>query len=89
MAEARLSQHFDGITRAEVPVPCEYPSVDIAWQRMRDGRPPFALAYGRMPADQKLEVETRVRELFRGYAGEDGRVKYVREAAIIRGVKRA
>jgi SAM-dependent methyltransferase len=89
MAEARLSQHFDGITRVEVPVPCEYPSVDIAWQRMRDGRPPFALAYGRMPADQKLEVEARVRELFRGYAGEDGRVKYVREAAITRGVKRA
>ena len=89
MAEARLSQHFDGITRTEVRVPCEYPSVDFAWQRMRDGRPPFKLAYGRMSTDQKLEIETRVRDLFRSYAGEDGRVKYVREAAIIRGVKRA
>jgi SAM-dependent methyltransferase len=89
MAEARLSQHFDGITRTAVQVPCDYPSVDFAWQRMRDGRPPFKLAYGRMSADQKVEIEARVRELFRGYAREDGRVKFEREAAIVRGVKRS
>jgi SAM-dependent methyltransferase len=87
VAEERLSARFEGLVRTPVEVPCDYPSVDFAWQRMRDGRPPFKLAYGRMSADQKLEIEGRVRELFRGYADDAGRVRYKREAAILRSVK--
>ena len=88
MAELRMGSHFDSLTRVDTPVPCEYATVDIAWQRMRDGRPPFALAYGRLPIDQKQAVEAEAREMFRRHAGPDGWVRYVRGAAIIRGVKR-
>ena len=88
VAESRLESHFESLTRESIQVPCEYPTVDLAWQRMRDGRPPFALAYGRMTLEQKQDVEERARELFRKYAGEDGCVRYVREAAILRGTKR-
>jgi len=88
MAELRLGSHFDGLERIDVAVPCEYATVDIAWQRMRDGRPPFALAYGRLPLDQKQAVEVEARELFRSHAGPDGWVRYVREAAILRGLRR-
>jgi SAM-dependent methyltransferase len=88
VAESRLATHFEPVIRESVRVPCDYASVDIAWQRMRDGRPPFALAYGRMTLEQKQDVEERARALFRKYAGEDGWVRYVREAAIVRGMKR-
>ena len=88
VGEQRLSAHFDAVTCLPVQVPCDYASVDVAWQRMRDGRPPFALAYGRMPADEKIAIEARVREIFRRHAGADGRVKYVREATILKGIKR-
>jgi SAM-dependent methyltransferase len=87
-AEERLSAHFDAIERTAVQVPSDYPSVDAAWQRMREGRPPFALAYGRMSTDQKTEIEGRVREMFRKYAGDDGHVRTVREAAVLRGIRR-
>ncbi len=88
VAEERLGVDFDSGSRTEIQVPCDYPSVDVAWQRMRDGRPPFALAFGRMPADQKADVEEQARAMFRQRAGEDGHVRYVREAAILRGIKR-
>jgi hypothetical protein len=87
-AEARFAPLFDDIRVTPIDVPCEYASVDLAWQRMRDGRPPFALAYGRMPLEQKQDVEERAKALFRAHAGEDGRVSYVRQAAIIKGVKK-
>jgi SAM-dependent methyltransferase len=87
-AEARLAPHFDAVQVTPLEVPCEYASVDIAWQRMREGRPPFALAYGRLPLEQKQEVEAKARALFRAHANEDGRVNYVRQAAIVKGVKR-
>jgi len=88
VAEERLSAGFEHIARTAVEVSCDYPSVDVAWQRMREGRPPFALAYGRLPADQKADVEARCREMFRRHAVPDGHVRYVREAAILRGVRR-
>ncbi|MGH7726856.1 MAG: class I SAM-dependent methyltransferase [Candidatus Eiseniibacteriota bacterium] len=87
-ALARLGTHFNEVTWTEIIVPCEYASVDLAWQRMRDGRPPFALAYGRMTLDQKQEIEQRARELFRKYTDASGRVRYDRAAAIARGVRR-
>jgi SAM-dependent methyltransferase len=87
VAEERLGTHFEQIRVEALEVSCDYATVDFAWQRMRDGRPPFALAYGRMPLDQKQEVEERAREMFRKHAGEDGRVRFVRKAAIVRGVK--
>ena len=85
----RLAPHFDDVTFTEVEVPCDFVSVDEAWTRMRDGRPPFALAYGRMALDQKQEVEEKARALFRRYADGDGRVHYVRNAGVVRGVRRA
>jgi SAM-dependent methyltransferase len=88
-AEARLAPLFGDIRVTPIDVPCEYASVDLAWQRMRDGRPPFALAYGRMPLEQKQDVEERAKAMLRAHAGEDGRVSYVRQAAIIKGVKKA
>jgi SAM-dependent methyltransferase len=88
VAEARFARHFDAITVTPLEVPCEYASVDIAWQRMREGRPPFALAYGRLPLEQKQDVEERARAMFRAHANEDGRVSYVRQAAIVKGVKK-
>lgn len=87
VAQARLSSHFEDISVLPVEVPCEYASVDLAWQRMRDGRPPFALAYGRMSLDQKADVEERARTLFRQHANENGRVRFVRQAMIVKGVK--
>jgi SAM-dependent methyltransferase len=84
----RLSPRFDELHWTEIEVPCDYANVDEAWTRMRDGRPPFALAYGRLPAEQKQEIERNARELFRRHAGEDGRVRYVRHAGIVRGTRR-
>jgi SAM-dependent methyltransferase len=89
VAEQRLAPHFDAVTRTEVHAQCDYATVDIAWQRMKEGRPPFALAYGRLPMEEKLAVEAKARELYRKYTQPDGRVRYVREAAIMRGVRRA
>jgi SAM-dependent methyltransferase len=88
-ARARLAPHFDDVSWTEIEVPIEYPNVDEAWTRMRDGRPPFALAFGRMAVDQKQAVEEKARALFRRHADEDGRVHYVRHAAVVRGVRRA
>jgi ubiquinone/menaquinone biosynthesis C-methylase UbiE len=88
-ARERLHTHFDAVTFTEVELPLEYANVDDAWNRMREGRPPFALAYGRMPVDQKKEIEEKARELFRRYADENGRVRYVRDAAVVRGVRHA
>lgn len=89
IARQRLAPHFDDITWTELDVPCDFASVDEAWTRMRDGRPPFALAYGRMAVDQKQEIEEKARALFRRYAHENGRVHYVRNAGVVRGVRRA
>ena len=89
LARERLAPHFDDITWTEVELPVQYASVDEAWTRMREGRPPFALAYGRMPLEQKQEVEEQARALFRKHAGEDGRVRYMRYAGVVRGVRRA
>ena len=86
--EQRLAPFFDDFTRTPVEAPCEYASVDLAWQRMKEGRPPFMLAYGRLPMEQKAEVEARARALYRKYQQADGHVRFVREAAILRGVKR-
>jgi SAM-dependent methyltransferase len=88
IARERMAARFDDIAWTEVEVPVEFANVDEAWLRMREGRPPFALAYGRMPAEQRQEVEAEARALFRRYAGEDGKVRYVRGAGIIRGVRR-
>jgi len=88
VAESRLAAAFDAVEVTPLEVSCNYASVDDAWQRMRDGRPPFALAYGRLPLDQKQDVEARARELLRRHADENGRVSYVRQAAIVKGVKR-
>ncbi len=87
-AATRLAPHFDSVAWSDVEVPLEYANVDEAWTRMRDGRPPFALAFGRMPVDQKQAVEEQARALFRKYAGDKGRVSYVRYAGVVRGVKR-
>jgi len=87
-AEQRLGEAFDDVRFLPVDVPCSYSSVDEAWNRMRDGRPPFALAFGRLPMDQKLEVEERARALYRQHADANGRVSFVRQAAIVQGVKR-
>ncbi|MEP7029194.1 MAG: class I SAM-dependent methyltransferase [Candidatus Eisenbacteria bacterium] len=88
VAEQRLGVRFDALTREAIAVPCDYASVDLAWQRMREGRPPFALAFGRLPAAQKAEVEEQARAMFRRHAAEDGHVRYVREAVILSGVRR-
>lgn len=87
IAGERLSPRFDQLKWTEVELPQEYANVDEAWTRMREGRPPFALAYGRMPVDQKQAVEEEARALFRRHAGEDGRVRYVRSAGIVRGTR--
>ena len=42
-----------------------------------------------MPADQKQEIEEKARELFRGQVDEAGHVRYTRNAAILRGVRKA
>jgi SAM-dependent methyltransferase len=88
-AAERLAPRFDDVTWTDVETAVEYASVDDAWTRMREGRPPFALAYGRMPLEQKQAVEAQARELFRRYAGNDGRVSCVRYAGVVRGVRRA
>jgi SAM-dependent methyltransferase len=88
VARERLHPRFDAVSFTELEVPCEFPNVDEAWIRMREGRPPFALAYGRMPVDQKNAVEEEARALFRRHTDDDGRVSYVRNAAIVRGVRR-
>jgi len=87
-AEQRLSKAFDDVRVLPIEVPCSYASVDEAWNRMREGRPPFALAFGRLPMDQKLEVEERARAMYRQHADASGRVSFVRQAAIAQGVKR-
>lgn len=87
-ARGRLASHFDDVTWTEVELTLEYANVDEAWMRMREGRPPFALAYGRMPLEQKQAVEEEARALFRRQAGEDGRVRYSRYAGVVRGVRR-
>jgi len=84
-----LAPRFDDVTWTDVEITVEYANVDDAWLRMREGRPPFALAYGRMPLDQKQAVEAQVRELFRKHADEAGRVRSVRYAGVVRGVRRA
>jgi SAM-dependent methyltransferase len=89
VAAERMAPWFDEITWTDVEVPCEFANVDEAWTRMREGRPPFALAYGRMPVDQKQAVEEEARELFRGHVGPAGGVRYVRYAGVVRGVRRA
>jgi SAM-dependent methyltransferase len=88
VAAARLATHFDAVEERRVSVLCDYPSVDDAWRRMKEGRPPFAMAYGRMSHEQRLEVEEKVRANFRRLADENGRVQYVRAAALFRGVRR-
>lgn len=88
IAAERLAPRFDDVSWTDVEVPIEYANVDEAWARMRDGRPPFALAYGRMPVEQKQAVEEEARALFRNHAGADGRVRTVRYAGVLRGVRR-
>ncbi len=88
-ARERMHAHFDAVTWTEIEVPCNFVSVDEAWTRMREGRPPFALAYGRMALDQKAAIEEEARALFRRHADEGGRVSYVRNAGVVRGVRRA
>jgi SAM-dependent methyltransferase len=88
VAEERLAPAFDDVRILPIEVPCEYSSVDEAWNRTREGRPPFALAFGRLPIEQKQEVEERARAIYRQHADENGRVAFVREAAIVQGVKR-
>jgi SAM-dependent methyltransferase len=88
VAEERLSAAFDDVSVMPLEVPCSYSSVDEAWTRTREGRPPFALAFGRLPLDQKQEVEARARAMYRQHADENGRVSFVRQAAIVQGVKR-
>ena len=88
VAEQRLAAAFDDVRVVPIEVPCSYASVDDAWNRMREGRPPFALAFGRLPLDQKQEVEGRAREMYRRHADENGRVSFIRHAAIAQGVKR-
>jgi len=87
-ARTRLAPHFDDVTWTEVEVTCDYANVDEAWMRMKEGRPPFALAFGRMSLDRKQEVEEQARALYRGYVGDDGRVRFVRNAGVLRGVKK-
>jgi len=87
-AERRLSAHFQPVEVTPLQAPVEYATVDIAWQRMKEGRPPFALAYGRLSMDEKRAVEARAREMYRKYQAPDGRVLLVRDAAIVRGVRR-
>lgn len=87
-ARGQVARRFDDVTWTEVEVPVDFANVDEAWLRMREGRPPFALAYGRMGVEEKERVEAEARALFRRYAGEDGRVRYARSAAIVRGVRR-
>ena len=88
VAQQRLAEAFDDVRLLPIDVPCSYSSVDEAWNRMREGRPPFALAFGRLPLDQKQEVEERARAMYRQHADENGRVAFVRQAAIVQGVKR-
>ena len=87
-AEARLGSTFQALERTPIVVPCAYSSVDAAWQRVREGQPPFALAYGKMGAEERVAVEARVREFYRQRADLDGRVHFDRSAAIVRGVKK-
>jgi len=88
IAEERLAAAFDDVRILPIEVPCSYSSVDEAWNRTREGRPPFALAFGRLPMEQKKEVEERARAIYRQHADESGRVAFVRQATIIQGVKR-
>ncbi len=88
VAEERLGTAFASVTLAPVTVACSYTSVDQAWARMRDGRPPFALAYQRLNADERAAVEEKARALYRPYAdATTGQVRYERAAAIARAVK--
>lgn len=87
-AQERLSLAFDDVRVLPIEVPCSYSSVDEAWTRTREGRPPFALAFGRLPIDQKAEVEERARAMYRQHADANGRVSFVRQAAIVQGIKR-
>jgi len=89
LATERLAPRFDDVTWTDIETPIEHANVDEAWLRMREGRPPFALAYGRMPLDQKQAIEEQARALFRKYADDDGRVRYVRYAGVVRGTRRA
>jgi SAM-dependent methyltransferase len=87
-AERRLGGAFAPAVVEEIVVPCSYASVDQAWQRMKDGRPPFAIAYQRLGPDERAAVEERARALFRHYADPaTGQVRYERAAAIVRAVK--
>lgn len=89
IATQRFAPWFDDIAITPAGAPCDYASVDLAWQRMRDGRPPFALAFGRLPMEQKVDVEARAREILRKYADADGHVRYTQDAILVRGVRRA
>jgi SAM-dependent methyltransferase len=74
VAEERLAAAFDDVRVQPIEVPCSYSSVDEAWNRMREGRPPFALAYGRLPLDQKKEVEEKARDVPRACRRERARL---------------
>ena len=89
IATQRFAPSFDDISITPAGALCDYASVDLAWQRMRDGRPPFALAFGRLPMEQKVDVEARAREILRKYADPDGHVRYTQDAILVRGVRRA
>jgi hypothetical protein len=55
---------------------------------MKEGRPPFAMAYQRLSPEGRAEIEERVRAMYRGYADSTtGQVRYERAAAIARAVK--
>jgi SAM-dependent methyltransferase len=87
-AERRLGAAFGPAQVEEVQVQCSYASVDQAWQRMKEGRPPFALAYQRLDAEGRAAIEERVRALYRKYAdATTGQVRYERSAAIVKAIK--
>ena len=88
IAEQRLAPFFDDVAITPASAPCDYATVELAWQRMKEGRPAFALAYGRLPMDEKAAVEARAREFLRKHVEPDGHVRYVQEAWIVRGVRR-
>ena len=87
-AERRLGATFGPARVEEFSVACNYASVDQAWQRMKEGRPPFAMAYQRLDAEGRAAIEERVRAMYRAYAdATTGQVHYERAAAIVKAVK--
>jgi len=88
VATQRFAPFFDDVAITPTGASCDYATVDLAWLRMKDGRPPFALAFGRLPMDQKAEVEASAREILRKYVQPDKHVRYVQDAILVRGVRR-